>query len=182
MASSLNNEALASIFEVDFPTVEVTYQEESFGGKIHAFFLKFSEEGNLESNWRKISNAIAVYFQSKLKDEFGKWNTYIFYLSDSPVNRVLKYKIENDTFSSRKILVEKQMSISDIIMEHIVNDNLKLANHQIVGDESETFLPDSVIWNALNGNKIRGKRSVNSTADEVLNTICSALKEEQDEI
>lgn len=182
MASSLNNQGLEAIFQEDFPDVEVVYEKITFGGNIHNFFLKFPNEDKLDKDWRKISNAIAVYFQSKQADEFGKWNTYIFYLFDRPVKKDLKYRIENDTFSSRKILIEREMSYADIITEHIVNDNLKTSKHNIELTNPELFNPDPVIWSAINGKQIRGKRSVNSTAEEVLDAITNALNPGSNEI
>lgn len=62
----------------------------------------------LKNEWEAIRNEVANY-QSGVEDEFERWNHYLFYLVDEEVMRDtnLKYKIEHDTISSRKILVSR---------------------------------------------------------------------------
>ena len=57
--------------------------------------MRFTNEDDMSYAWNKISNAIAVYFQSVQPDEFSKWNIYLFYLSSEVIKKELKYKIEN---------------------------------------------------------------------------------------
>lgn len=65
-----------------------------------------SEE--LQGCWRDIRNEIMTKFQDKLTDDFSRWNVYVFYVVDdlNTLNGSLRYMIEHDTVSSRKILID----------------------------------------------------------------------------
>lgn len=65
-----------------------------------------SEE--LKSCWRDIRNEIMTEFQNKLTDDFSRWNFYVFYVVNdlNTLNGSLRYMIEHDTVSSRKILID----------------------------------------------------------------------------
>lgn len=65
-----------------------------------------SEE--LKGSWRDIRNEIMTDFQNKLTDDFSRWNFYIFYVVDDldSLDGGLRYMIEHDTVSSRKILID----------------------------------------------------------------------------
>lgn len=185
MNKSLNNKPLEEIFSRDFPNVTIEYKLEEFGGSIHVFLLKFISEDELENDWRKISNAIAVYFQSKIEDDFGKWNTYIFFQSNfEPSNnyRNLKYKIEKDIFSSRKIMIEEEKDLDTIIDEHILSKNLNIDEVNVIEDSEEIFEKNKTITNVLKNKTVRGKNVNKAIAKEVLNNLFDVLKEESNEI
>ena len=46
----------------------------------------------------------------KVLDDFERWNFYLFYVVEdkSKIDRSLKYKIEHDTVSSRKIIINRE--------------------------------------------------------------------------
>ena len=62
----------------------------------------------LKTEWVAIRNEVAN-LQSLADDEFERWNHYLFYLVEDDALRDinLKYKIEHDTISSRKILISQ---------------------------------------------------------------------------
>lgn len=66
-------------------------------------------EDKLRKNWRNYRNDFAVEYQTDDIDEFERWNFYLFYVVDNKnaIDRNLKYEIEHDTISSRKIVVSK---------------------------------------------------------------------------
>ena len=74
--------------------------------KVDVFITRPLDRSGLEAEWISIRNEVAN-IQSKVEDEFERWNHYLFYLVDDDVmNDInLKYKIEHDTISSRKILI-----------------------------------------------------------------------------
>jgi len=182
MSSLSDHEVLKSVLDNDFPTVEVNYLVKEFGGNIHLFFLKFKNEQDLTAKWRKLSNAIAVYFQSKLPDEFGKWNTYLFYMLDRAVLPDLKYKIENDTFSSRKIVVETSLTEDAIITQHVTNSDLILKAKADSNVAPAEFEKNEIIAAALDNKKISGKRSYTQDAKAALSLIEKTLKAKKNEI
>ena len=73
--------------------------------KISVFFVlaESSDIGKSES-WKNIAEAIALKYQSKLETVYEKWNLYIIYVMNDIASKELKNQIENDKFSSRKIV------------------------------------------------------------------------------
>lgn len=77
--------------------------------KILVCVTKCLTEDKLRENWRNYRNDFAVEYQTDDIDEFERWNFYLFYVVDNKnaIDRNLKYEIEHDTISSRKIVVSK---------------------------------------------------------------------------
>ncbi len=77
--------------------------------KILICVTKCLTEDELRETWRNYRNDFAVEFQTDDIDEFERWNFYLFYVVDNKnaIDRSLKYEIEHDTISSRKIVVSK---------------------------------------------------------------------------
>ncbi|MBD3343179.1 MAG: AAA family ATPase [Candidatus Lokiarchaeota archaeon] len=104
------------------------------------FFVKYKSARLLEKSWSKLNSSIASYFQSELTNEFQIWNIYIVFACEDDVKKEIKYKIENDRFSSRKIVLDKIESlnesiIKDIIINKITNTNLELEQNKDQKDE-----------------------------------------------
>lgn len=61
----------------------------------------------LEENWRHFRNRMSHEYQMGDISEFTRWNFYLFYVVEdkNKIDRNLKYKVEHDTISSRKIVV-----------------------------------------------------------------------------
>lgn len=108
------------------------FQHIEISVRISVFFV-LSNSTILEKNnlWQKISEEIALKFQPKLESVYEKWNLYIIYVTDDKVSKELKNKIENDKFSSRKIVEDnfsKELNESEeneLIIQHITNSDLK---------------------------------------------------------
>ena len=66
-------------------------------------------EETLRTQWRPLRNKLAEERQMEPMDDFERWNFYLFYVVEdkSEINRSLKYEIEHDTVSSRKIIVNR---------------------------------------------------------------------------
>ncbi|MFC4634075.1 ABC-three component system middle component 1 [Dokdonia ponticola] len=94
------------------------------------FFLSDTE--TLNSKWEKVSSAISVVYQSNDEEfsDFEKWNLYIIYVCTETVTKELRSKIENNKFSSRKIIEDnftEQITdevANDFIVKHITHDDL----------------------------------------------------------
>lgn len=70
------------------------------------------DEKMLNDNWESIQNKIALDFQSNIQKEIELWNIYIiFFIENKMEQKDLKYKIENDHYCARKILID---NIGDI--------------------------------------------------------------------
>lgn len=100
-----------------------------FCGEIIVAFVSFNDVASLKNQWKEFNSYLTVKYITTIKDEYSKWNFYIFYLSKDIVEKTLKYEIENNKFSSRKIVIENvtsELEINKIISEHITNDNIQV--------------------------------------------------------
>lgn len=66
-------------------------------------------EEELSQQWKDFRNLLIHDYQIEDIDEFTRWNFYLFYVvpDKNMIDRSLKYKIEHDTISSRKIIVSE---------------------------------------------------------------------------
>ncbi|MDI9863119.1 hypothetical protein QM480_02205 [Flectobacillus sp. DC10W] len=174
----LTKEFLSDIIN-EFPDTRFEYREIEFRGIIPAFFINFKDEKNLENQWNAITEFIAVYFQSSLRNEFSVWNIYLFFILEQEINVDLKYIIENDTFSSRKIIIYPKQDIELIIQDHIKNDDTEIQS--IIGFEETPFQPNPNVWKILN--RISYKKKITDDIKHGLDEIiCELKKGENDEV
>lgn len=127
----LKFDELINKLKKDFPIKELVFGELLFGGVIPLIFVNFKTLNDLNENWKDFNGQITTDFVIKLKEEYSRWNFYVFYFSLNCVPKSLKYEIENNKFSSRKIVIENSKSITkkiieEVIVEHITNDNIKI--------------------------------------------------------
>lgn len=96
--------------------------------KILVCVTKCLTEDELRETWRNYRNDFAVEYQTDDIDEFERWNFYLFYVVDNKneIDRNLKYEIEHDTISSRKIVVSKDELLDEngesLVMRYIKYD------------------------------------------------------------
>lgn len=64
-------------------------------------------EEELSQLWKDFRNLLIHDYQIVDIDEFTRWNFYLFYVVNdkNKINRSLKYEVEHNTISSRKIVV-----------------------------------------------------------------------------
>lgn len=67
----------------------------------------------LAESWRDIRNEVMMSWQENITDDFSRWNFYVFYVVDDldKLDGSLRYQIEHDTVSSRKILVDNRDNV-----------------------------------------------------------------------
>ena len=91
---------------------------------IDVFVTKVLDEQTLSSSWKAIRNHVARS-QYDLNDEFERWNFYLFYVVDTPkIDLNLKYEIEHDTISSRKMVVDAS-AVDDELCDKLVKKFIK---------------------------------------------------------
>lgn len=77
-------------------------------------FNVFVDEKELENKWEELRNDIAFHFQSNIDIDIELWNIYIiFFLEKKIVKKELKYKIENDHYCARKIVLDNVGNINN---------------------------------------------------------------------
>ena len=120
------------------------------------FVLAESSVFSEQDLWESISKEIALKYQSKLETTYEKWNLYIIYITNDITPKELKNRIENDKFSSRKIVEDSyDKGFNDdeanrLIVKHITNSDLK----EIVEATQEIKISKYIsknenIWNLL---------------------------------
>lgn len=160
-------------FQTEFEGCTLEYEPTSFNsGLVHCFFVNIPSEITLKGAWVQISNFIAIKFQNKLDNEFERWNVYLFYRTENMVSRDLHYSIENDTFSSRKILIGKHQSKKDVINEHILNKDMVVESTTTKNDNS--FTPNTIINESLKN--IKAKKRLGSEIETSLDEIIVKIK------
>lgn len=138
-----------------YPHHTFDLEQATYGGNINGFFIFSSDEAALLEDWENIRNTIGVYFQSKLDSEFEIWNIYLFFITELPISSELKHKIEHDTVSSRKIVIDNHASRTEefkkhVFSEHITNSNLLICDpttniNGFARDETLAGLLDSAV-------------------------------------
>ena len=114
------------------------YKADVFGieSDIEVFVTHLMDEKTLATQWKEIRNQVALN-QTDLDDEFERWNFYLFYVVDNPVADLnLKYEIEHDTISSRKMVV-KADAVSDALYNSLVSKYIKydLDSREVIFDK-----------------------------------------------
>ncbi|WP_348236167.1 ABC-three component system middle component 1 [Vibrio parahaemolyticus] len=96
-------------------------------GGMYVLFCSFSNVNSMEYLWKKISSLLASRLSKNLSSEFERWNVYLFLSTKRKSRPSIQYKIENDTFFCRKIVVNDGVSefnndlITKYIDEYIMN-------------------------------------------------------------
>ena len=86
------------------------------GSTIDIFVTEPMSVADMEEEWIMIRDDIAMKYQRSLTDDFERWNFYLFYVVEDieSLRRNLKFKIEHNTLSSRKIISAKEIEGNDI--------------------------------------------------------------------
>jgi hypothetical protein len=77
---------------------------------ITCFVAVFPTATSCIENWNDINSAIALVSQDVLHGDAAPWNLYLLISVPEPLPRETKYRIENDRFSSRKIIMTQSDS------------------------------------------------------------------------
>jgi len=176
MKSSFHMSEFQENFKKSFSEISIEHYTTAFGEKAaNVFHIKIDSEERLKNNWKQISNFIAMNFQRHLEDEFEQFNIYLFYDQASPVSKELKYNIENDLFSSRKIVITEGEDFNKILDDYVVNSLSSFEHTQT--DLSIEYSQNAVIKETLFGKKLR-KKNKTSEANAVYHEILKKFKNE----
>ncbi|MCT4072224.1 hypothetical protein HZP85_06045 [Elizabethkingia anophelis] len=167
------NHIITSLKEKDdsitFEGLECWIKEEK-EYNIYIFSIQFSDKDELLKVHEELRDYIAIYFQSQLLEKnVERWNIYQFFFIKDKIDEVTKQLIEQDKFSTRKIIhddLEKELSDDEVIS--IIDEelfNFTISRRSLASDSVDTFLVgkkhDEVI-------AILGKQL---TAEELINTL-----------
>jgi hypothetical protein len=154
-------------------------KEENY--KIHIFSTIINSQSDLEKNWKGINSYIATYFQGLILDKsVERWNLYFFIFVNEKVSINTKYKIEQDKFSTRKIVIDEIPKDSND--EYIKNRIEEELFHFSIGhaqEYNETKIDEILNTNhnaVFNHIRINAKLRIN---DNELKSIIEELGNEQ---
>jgi hypothetical protein len=114
----------------NFKEAEFKLLETGDSNSITCFVCIISDTKLLQRIWEGVASSIALNFQNNLDDNFSIWNIYLVFISTKKIEENLKYKIENDKFSMRKMLFdESNLTCAALIKklnDEILGNDLKL--------------------------------------------------------
>lgn len=172
------SKAVKAIQEI-FPKLSIEWERHCYGGDIHVFFIQPENVAQLDEMWESITSAIAGEFQTKLLSEYEIWNLYLFFISKEQVNPQIKYRIENDTFSSRKIIIDKEQSKEEILIDHIFNSNLEPEKPEIREPaENKGFDYNPLIYDIVKDKVLRNKKRL-AEAETSFDKLLISLKSQK---
>ncbi len=97
-------------------------------GYAHIFFWGMESQRELEENWKKVIDGIAVYVQSEVPGLLERSNFYVWFFVEGAVKKELIKEIEDNTYSSRKFVVP----VRDVLS---VEERLSIAEKKIFSFE-----------------------------------------------
>lgn len=119
------------------------YKEDHY--KLYIFSIELKDQEGLMKIHEELRDYIAIYFQSQLLEkDVERWNIYQFFLIEGKIDHTLKQKVEQDKFSTRKIIHDdQQKKLSDAEIKSLINEELfdfKIEKRDINEDSIESFL------------------------------------------
>ena len=174
-------EKFVATFKKEFPSATVVVQKLNVGGsQIHSVFVGNLDVEELKNDWVRITNFIAIQYQSNLNTDYERWNLYLFFLLPNGINIPddLKYTIENNTFFSRKIIEDASLSVEALINKHVNNElALEDKKHRT---KSFVFSYDPTIYDVLKDKTIKKKNILPEQLNLAYDELTTKFKEEQE--
>ncbi|PFW58411.1 hypothetical protein COL13_05950 [Bacillus cereus] len=121
-----------------FDLVECRVKSENLYN-VYIFTMVLTNQDELARVWEDISSDIAFHFQSVLETEIEIWNIYILFLVQGSVDSKIRYLIEQNKYSSRKLVIEDTKGpVTEEVIESIINEKLFSVKIDLVPRMSNT--------------------------------------------
>ena len=101
----------------------VHMKRKSNGYFINVICCQFSDEEQLKNNWEELVTNVADVVQKNLVKRIEIFNVYIIFFQ-SEINGVIEDSIEQNKYSSRKLVINKRMPESNEELKGIINQKL----------------------------------------------------------
>lgn len=125
----------------------------NLGFKCHIFTIKIDTINQLKDIWNKFTENIAFFFQDGFENKYESWNVYVVFFTGEKIPRPLKYEIENNRYSSRKIVMDE---ISPPIDENKIKEKISKRIFQLnIGVEKITEKPQKDLSKILDQKLIK---------------------------
>jgi hypothetical protein len=100
---------------------------------VYIFSMVLKDQNELMDQWKEISGDIAIHFQGELDRDIEIWNIYILFLVQGNVENDKRYLIEQNKYSSRKLVIDNvETPIDNEKIDNIINDKLFNVNVESV--------------------------------------------------
>ncbi len=144
---------------------------------MYVFSKEFDTEEELNKNWENINSTVAIEFQSKLENQVSIWNLYLIFLIHESISIESKYKIEKDKFSTRKVVIDNILDVSDENIKNLISNHISFDDLDIKGiiPSREEYSSDSIVYKELSNID-----TLNS--DKIENILKSLEKDDDNEI
>lgn len=125
----LNKQAVIEMIKEEsgnnsFDLVECRVKSEA-NYNVYIFTMVLKDQDELTEHWKEISGDIAIHFQGELESDIEIWNIYILFLVQGSIDSETRYSIEQNKYSSRKLVIENVKSpVDNEYIENIVNEKL----------------------------------------------------------
>ncbi len=166
-------------FDIENCRVYHYKNEDSF--QLNIFFIE-ADIDFINDEWNRFSKMVALNYQNSeyMSDsDFDRWNFYIVYILKDSISKELKVQIENDKFSSRKIVedsYDKEFNHDEanrLIVKHITNTDLKKIVDETEQVSISEYIPKNPeLWKLLiKEEKVIGDRETQKGILQKINTL-----------
>lgn len=118
-------EALSTPDNTDWISKVTCWVKKENGYNIYIFQVVVEDEANLESYYERITAAVATEFQALLEKTIERWNIYLVFESKEKIPDGLRGKVEQDKYSSRKMvwdtLSDTQLEDSNYLLNRLLH-------------------------------------------------------------
>lgn len=136
-----------------FPRFGIDYYKCSIGPIFNVFCFICEKEQYLKEKWEDIVSYLASDFQTDFETDFERWNLYVLFFIKEACSLDLKYEIENDKFSSRKVVLDnydiEKRDYRLVIEEEIFDLDITLSKMS-TNENDNIISKESVILNLIN--------------------------------
>jgi len=106
----------------------------------HIVCCRFGSREYLESYWNELVNLVAIKIQASVPSMAEAYNVYIAFFCEN-IDDALQFKIEQDKYSSRKIVFKKLMPEAPENLEKLLEERLfRVAIPEDVGRSADVDL------------------------------------------
>lgn len=91
---------------------------------IYIFSVLIKTEEQLKEIWEDITSDVASYLQTELTKDIEIWNIYIVFICPENISKELKDLVEQNKFSSRKLVLDSINVTTDIEIKQVLIDKL----------------------------------------------------------
>jgi len=93
------------------------------GYQSHIVCCRFNCHEHLESHWKEVVNLVAIKIQANVPSIIEAYNIYIIFFCKD-IDEALQFKIEQDKYSSRKIVIKDLMPEVPEKLEKLLEERL----------------------------------------------------------